>query len=180
MIFSEESEKHAFQKRRIQSDFSTVHATPNENGIIRENLARWESLCSEALRIVSASAGFSRISAVRAAAEILRQKAEYQVTVGWVANRRSDKDAAGRPTWVQLRDEISREDLESVIVTVADSIKDRKMKVADVKTIPALSFSVCLARFQLTNFANSFKNAGEGILTLVCKSAKSHLANFCA
>src|SRR5438046_1609184 len=44
--------------QEIQADFSTVHATPNESGIIRANLAQWESLFAEALRNLHDSAGF--------------------------------------------------------------------------------------------------------------------------
>ncbi len=124
--------------QEIQADFSTVHATPNESGIIRENIAQWESLFAEALRNLYHSTGFPRISALRAAAEIHRHKAEYEVTVGWVANRRYGDTEPRKPMMEELRDEISREDLEAVFVTVGDSIKQRKMKEAKAKAIPAL------------------------------------------
>src|SRR2546423_1502540 len=84
--------------KQIQTDFSTVHATPNESSVIRENLARWASLYSEALRNLKNSVGYSRISALRAAAEIQRHKAEYEVTVGWVANRRYGNAEPLKPT----------------------------------------------------------------------------------
>src|SRR4051812_10789641 len=54
--------------QEIQADFTTVHATPNESAIIRANIARWESLLAEALKNIHTSAGFARISALRAAA----------------------------------------------------------------------------------------------------------------
>ena len=122
--------------QEIQADFATVHATPNESGIIRENIARWESLFAEALRNLYNSAGFPRISALRAAAEIHRHKAEYEVTVGWVANRRYGEEAHRGPTIAELRDEISEEDLKAVFLTVADNIREQEAKEA--KEIPAL------------------------------------------
>src|SRR5438552_14114318 len=47
--------------KQIQADFSTVHATPHENAMIRENFAVWESLYSEALRNLHNSTGYPRI-----------------------------------------------------------------------------------------------------------------------
>lgn len=124
--------------REIQADFATVHATPNESAIIRENLARWESLLADALRNLQNSTGYARISALRVAAEIHRQKAEYQISVGWVANRRYGDVGPRKPTLDELADEISQEDLEDITLTLADSIRERRMKVVDAKTIPAL------------------------------------------
>src|SRR5258705_13973249 len=34
--------------KQIQADFSTVQATPNESGIIQENLVRWETIYADA------------------------------------------------------------------------------------------------------------------------------------
>jgi len=124
--------------KRIQSDFSILYGTPTEGEIIRENLARLESLYAEALNTVHSSDGYSRISALRVTAEIVRQQAEYQVTVGWVANRRSDNNGARGPTWEQVSESISMEDLETITLTMADSIRERRMKAADAKEIPAL------------------------------------------
>jgi hypothetical protein len=124
--------------KRIQSDFSTVYGTPTEEEIIMDNLARIESLYSEALNTLHSSNGYSRISALRVTAEIVRQKSEYELTVGWVANRRYGKESPSAPTMEELRDEISMQDLEAVFVTVGDSIKRRRMKAANARTIPAL------------------------------------------
>jgi hypothetical protein len=124
--------------KRVKADFATNHALPNEGSIIRENLARWESIFAEARRIADSSVGFARISSLRLVAEILRHKAEYEVTVGWVANRRYSDEARRGPTMEELRGEISLEDLEDLFVTVADSIKERNMKSADAKEVPAL------------------------------------------
>jgi hypothetical protein len=122
--------------KKIQADFSTVHATPAEGGIIRENLARWETLYSEARRIAAVSDGFKRISALRLCAEVLRQKAEYEVTVGWVANRRNGKEAHRGPTIEELRNEISDEDLDAVFLIIAKTIE--RKQAANAKQIPAL------------------------------------------
>lgn len=123
--------------REIQADFATVHATPNESATIRENIARWESLFAEALRNLRNSSGYSRISALRVAAEIHRQKAEYQISVGWVANRRYG-DVERQPTISELAADYSQADLEDLFITVGDSFKKRRMKAADAKEIPAL------------------------------------------
>lgn len=126
--------------RQIQADFSTVHATPHENAMIRENLAVWESLYSEALRNVHNSAGYPRISALRGAAEIHRQKAEYQVTVGWVANRRYGDTEPRKPTMEELADEFAPGDLDAIVLTIADNIRERQRKEVERKTkaVPAL------------------------------------------
>jgi hypothetical protein len=124
--------------QEIQSDFSTARATPNESGIIQDNIVRWETLYAEARREADSSNGFKRVSALRLCAELLRHKAEYEVTVGWVGNRRYGDEARRGPTMEELRGEISLEDLEDLFVTVADSIKERQMKAADVKEVPAL------------------------------------------
>lgn len=112
--------------KRIHSDFSILYATPDENQMIHENLARLESLYAEALRILSTSTGHSRISACRLVAEIVRQQAEYQVTVGWVANRRHGEEARRAPTMEELRDEISDQDLDAIVLRIADDIKEQK------------------------------------------------------
>lgn len=112
--------------RRIQEDFSTLYGTPDEKRLVRENIARLQNLYAAALKEAFSSDGFKRISALRLAAEIQRQLNEYQVTVGWVGNRRVDNMAVGVPTMEQLRDEISDEDLDAVILDVADSIKERR------------------------------------------------------
>jgi hypothetical protein len=124
--------------KRIQADFSTIYGTPTEEEIIRDNLARIESLYSEALNSLHSTNGYSRISALRVTAESVRQKSEYEVTVGWVANRRSEPNGARGPTLEELRDEISREDLEALFITVGDAFKKRNMKAAKAKEIPAL------------------------------------------
>jgi hypothetical protein len=63
---------------------------------------------------------------------------EYQVTVGWVANRRINNMAvAAAPTMEELRDEISAEDLDAIILDVADSIKERrKAELEDCPPLP--------------------------------------------
>jgi hypothetical protein len=93
---------------QIQADFSTVQATPNESGIIRENLVRWETIYADARRVAAVSEGFNRISALRVCAEVLRHKAEYEVTVGWVS-RRSDPNGARGPMG-KVSESVSQED----------------------------------------------------------------------
>jgi hypothetical protein len=90
------------------------------------------------MKNVHNSVGYARISALRAAAEIHRHKAEYEVTVGWVANRRYGQAEPRKPTMEELADEISKEDLEAVILINADSIRQRRMKAAAAKEFPAL------------------------------------------
>jgi uncharacterized coiled-coil DUF342 family protein len=117
--------------RRIQEDFSTLYGTPDENRLVRENIANLENLYAEARKTAHESDGFKRISALRLAAEIQRQLNEYEVTVGWVANRRVNNMAVGRaPTMEELRDEISAEDLDAVILDVAESIREKQAKAA--------------------------------------------------
>jgi hypothetical protein len=123
--------------KQIQADFSTVQATPNESGIIRENLVRWETIYADARRLAAVSEGFNRISALRVCAEVLRHKAEYEVTVGWVANRRSDANGARGPTWEEVSESVSQEDLETITLTMADSIRERRMQAANLKTLAA-------------------------------------------
>lgn len=123
--------------QEIKADFSTVHATPNESSIIRENLAQWESLLAEALRNVHNSTGYSRISALRAAAEIHRQKAEYEISVGWVVNRRYGNAEPWKPTMGNLAVEFAPGDLEAIFLTVSDDIRQRQAKEAKVKEIAA-------------------------------------------
>jgi hypothetical protein len=127
--------------QEIQSDFSTVHATPNEVGIIQENLVRWQTLYAEARQVATASDGFKRISALRLCAELVRQKAEYEVSVGWVTNRRYGEGARGAsraPSIEELRDEISQEDLEAITLRLGDDIRERRAKEAKAKEIAAL------------------------------------------
>ncbi|HEY7001946.1 MAG TPA: hypothetical protein VH330_09400 [Candidatus Udaeobacter sp.] len=125
--------------QEIQADFAKVRATPNESGIIRENIAKWESLLAEALRNLHNSNGFARISALRAAAEIHRHKAEYEVTVGWVANRRYGNAAEPwKPTMEDLAAEFAPGDLEAIVLTMSDHIREKQAKQAKAKEIPAL------------------------------------------
>jgi hypothetical protein len=124
--------------KRIQSDFSILYATPDENRLICENLARLESLYAETLRTAFASTGHTRFYGLRIAANILHQLAQYQITVGYVANRRSDTEKSRRPTMEELADEISDEDLDAIWLTIADDIREQQMKLADAKTLPAL------------------------------------------
>ncbi len=119
--------------KRIQADFSIVYATPTEERIISENLARLESLYAETLRTAFASTGHTRVYGLRIAADILDQQAQYQITVGYVANRRSDAEKSRSPTIEELRSEISTEDLKSLFVTVADQIKKKRMKAANAE-----------------------------------------------
>jgi len=134
--------------RQIQADLSTVHALPNEAGIIQENVARWEVLLAEARRLATASEGFKRISALRVCAELLRQKAEYEVTVGLVKKAPNDLRLQGnvgltasqRPIDLdKIRGEISDEDLDAIWLTVADDIRERRAKEAKAKALPAPS-----------------------------------------
>jgi hypothetical protein len=116
--------------KQIQADFSTVQATPNESGIIRENLVRWETIYADARRVAAVSEGFARISALRVCAEVLRNKAEYEVTVGWVANRRADKNGARGPTWEEVNESISYEDLKDLFITVGKRFEQDKKVLA--------------------------------------------------
>jgi hypothetical protein len=122
--------------RRIQQDFSTLYGTPDENRLVRENIARLQNLYAAALKVAFSSEGFKRISALRLAAEIQRQLNEYQVTVGWVANRRIDNMAIGTPTMDDLRDEICDADLDAIMLEVADSIRDKKSKHLPINSQP--------------------------------------------
>ena len=81
--------------RELQADFATVHATPNESGIIRENLARWESLLAEALRNLHNSTCSALVSALRLAAEIQLLSSDYHIIVVLVGNSRY-RDAGPR------------------------------------------------------------------------------------
>jgi len=97
--------------KRIQADFSILYGTPEENRLVRENLARLQSLYAEARKTAFSTVGHSRVAALRLAAELVHQQSQYEITVGYVANRRTPTEANG-PTMEQLRDEISDQDLE--------------------------------------------------------------------
>ena len=94
--------------RRIQEDFSTLYGTPDENRLVRENIANLENLYAEARKTAYESEGFKRISALRLAAEIQRQLNEYEMTVGWVANTRIATIAISGHSVNELQDEISK------------------------------------------------------------------------
>ena len=106
--------------------------------LLEKTLHVWKVLYAEALNTVHNSDGYSRISALRVTAEIVRQQAEYQVTVGWVANRRCDPNGTRGPTWEEVSESVSQEDLEDLFITVGDDFKARRMKAAGARTIPAL------------------------------------------
>ena len=97
--------------KRLLSDFSTIYPRPDEAKTIAANLANLESLLSSSLRAIDASNGRAKIMAIRSAADILQQKANYEIRVGQVAPRTKisdglpslDKDAL--EDWGRSRDE---------------------------------------------------------------------------
>lgn len=105
--------------KRIQADFSLLYGTPDEERLVRENLARLQSIYAEALKIASTSEGYSRVAALRLAAEIVHQQAKYEITVGYVANRR-DPSEANAPTMEELRGEITDTDLDAILGTIME------------------------------------------------------------
>ena len=70
--------------REIQADFATVFSSPEESRLVSENLARFESLYAVALNTAFASTGYARTGALRLAAEVLRQKTAYELSLGYV------------------------------------------------------------------------------------------------
>ena len=73
--------------REIQADFATVFSSPEESRLVSENLARFESLYAVALNTAFASTGYARTGALRLAAEVLRQKTAYELSLGYVKAR---------------------------------------------------------------------------------------------
>ena len=74
--------------QRIQDDFSTIYPRPDEAKTILTNLANLESLLAEILRTIPTVEGGAKISAIRAASDLIRQKSDYEIRVGRVASRK--------------------------------------------------------------------------------------------
>lgn len=78
--------------KRIQEDASTLYPRPGEAAIVAKNLATLESLLTCALKEAAERCGRTKILAIRAAADILRQKSEYEIRIGQVAPRTKRAD----------------------------------------------------------------------------------------
>ena len=68
--------------QRIHEDFSTVYTNERQREIVAKNLSHFESLYAKALTLSSQGSCRERTAALKTALDVLRAKAEYEVTVG--------------------------------------------------------------------------------------------------
>ena len=108
--------------KEINADFSRVFVTPDESRIISENLAMFQRLYSEAVNTASAASGYVRTGGFRLAADILRQKAAYQIAVGYVQNRQGrEADVHSCPRCAML-DEVAANFTDGEIQAICQEV----------------------------------------------------------
>ena len=74
--------------RKLEDERATACHTPEESQLVRKNIAQLESLVATAMRIAGEQKDSrGRLAAIRTAAEVLRQRNEYQIAVGHVQRR---------------------------------------------------------------------------------------------
>jgi len=76
--------------QKIESDFTTLFPRPNEERTIATNIATLESLHARLLREAEDLEGSAKVAALRAAAEVWRQKCDYEIRTGQVAERQKN------------------------------------------------------------------------------------------
>jgi hypothetical protein len=123
--------------QELTGDFSVLVQNDEAKAIIADNIAKFDLMIHKAMSEISdprnEQKGRIRIDAINAVADIVKKKADYEVLVGVVRKAPNDlrlRAHAGigytSVNMEELRDEISKSDLDSVICSVADAIREKK------------------------------------------------------
>ncbi len=113
--------------QRLEKERQTVYRSPKAEALIDENMAQLDSLLARAFAAVrSESKSKGQLAALRTAADIVRQKAEYEMAVGRVERgvRSAQLEAETRDAELA---EYAQENLPlSAVTAILERTADRK------------------------------------------------------
>jgi DNA-binding MarR family transcriptional regulator len=76
------------QIKKLEDDLVTAYRAPEESALVRENFAQLDSLLAKSLQLVARSKDSKRqLAAIRTATDVIRQRARYEMMVGFVRRR---------------------------------------------------------------------------------------------
>lgn len=108
--------------KSLEKDKATTFRRPEELPLVRDNLARLESLLAKAMRLVNVERDSKRkLAAMRVASDMVRQLGEYQIAIGLVG-RRDRKSSVHRLG--ELPEGISEELPFEAVCKIFDKLKE--------------------------------------------------------
>ncbi len=114
----------------LETEGETAYRSPKEMELVGGNLAQLDSLLASALSIGHRQKDAkTRIAAIRVAADLLRQKSEYEIAVGFVHKREARADGDGQGMTVKM---IHEEIPESAVMAILErrAVKMKKREEA--------------------------------------------------
>jgi hypothetical protein len=132
--------------KQILEDFSSTFQPDAARDVIAKNLQQFDMLINKAATITATTGdGDARkIAALQLHADLLKKKSEYEVMVGIVKKAPDDIRLAGvigvagvnSPQLAELRSELGTDDLDEILLEVAESVRNREAIEAEVVMVP--------------------------------------------
>ena len=105
--------------QRLQNEQATAYRTPREAELIGEHMGQLDSLLADTMAAVRrGEKGKTQLAAIRTAADLLRQKGEYQMSVGFVQNRergaKGGKEMSEPERWKLITEQLPPSAIEAI------------------------------------------------------------------
>lgn len=114
--------------QKLESERATAYRSPEERQLISENVRQLESLLAKALAISHGGSDVkTQLAAIRTAADVIRQKSEYEMVVGFVQRRGeqgagdAEKDRQDAESWRSLRETHPPEAVANILEKLVES-----------------------------------------------------------
>lgn len=107
--------------QRLETERATEYRSPRESELIGDNVRQLESLLSSALAVAQREKeAKTQLSAIRTAADLLRQKADYEISVGFVQKHDARENAESRKASVELLHYVKEELPEDAVMKILE------------------------------------------------------------
>ena len=107
--------------QRLETERATEYRSPREAELIGDNVRQLESLLSSALAVAQREKDAkTHLAAIRTAADLLRQKADYEISVGFVQKHDARENAESRNASVELLHYVKEELPEDAVMKILE------------------------------------------------------------
>lgn len=118
--------------QRLETERQTEYRSPREADLIGDNLRQLESLLSGALAVAQREKDAkTHLAALRTAADLLRQKSEYQITIGYVCQRDAREDAEKQRKQRELNEYVQEHLPEEAVMKILEIRMASKKRKAE-------------------------------------------------
>jgi hypothetical protein len=117
---------------RLETEQATDYRSPKEAELVGENLRQLESLLASALAAAQREKdGKTHLAALRTAADLLRQKTEYEITVGHIQRREKREDVEKSEVATEFYEGIQEDLPESAVMAILERlVESRRLRAS--------------------------------------------------